>query len=203
MTQTTEQLKEGLGIASTADIANSSYQTMIVNLAKVGASTSDVATAQLVWAKNVQQSADAMQVLRSSTPNFTQLILDLQNANKTKDELLTSSGNALLQAAPAFVQALQQGQTIAQAIATSLTGAANSIANAFAGYTTNSEDDDERFESGDVRQQNRGDRGHGDLRLGRQNPTFLVEDRGVHSNPSHRGNVRRLFDRRSSERRAA
>jgi hypothetical protein len=131
-TQSTESLKEGLGIATPADIANSSYQTMVANLTKVGASTTQVASAQAVWAKNVEQTAEAQIVLRSSTPNFTQLILDLQNANKVKDELLTSSGNALLQAAPAFVQALQQGQTIAQAIATSLTGAANSIANAFA-----------------------------------------------------------------------
>ena len=202
MDASVESIKEQYGIASQADIASAAYTKLNDDMAKIGATSAQSALTVAVVNKQIQNTADAMKVAGSSTPQFTQLILDLQNANKTKDELLTSSGNALLQAAPAFVQALQQGDTIAQSIAASLTGAAASIANAFAGDTTN-EDDDECFESRDIRRQGRGDRGHSNLRLGRQNPTVLLKDRSVHANSSRDRDMRELCAGRGSQKRAA
>jgi len=202
MNSSTESIREQLGIASSADIATQKYTDMSNALTKIGASTSDWSTAQGVVARQVQQTADSMAVLRSSTPNFTQLILDLQNANKVKDELLTSSGNALLQAAPAFLQALQQGQTISQAIASSLTGAANSIANAFAD-TTDNEDDDECDEFHQVQGQDRGNRRHGGLRLAWSNPRPRLEDRTLHQNSGDNCDVRKPRGGQRGEGRAA
>jgi hypothetical protein len=132
MNSSTESIKEQFGIASDADIATAAFTKYNNAMAAIGATAQQSAAGLPALNKQIQATIDSVHGAASATPQFTQMILDLQNANKTKDELLTSSGNALLQAAPAFVQALQQGQTIAQAIATSLTGAANSIANAFA-----------------------------------------------------------------------
>jgi hypothetical protein len=128
----TESIKEAYGIATPVDVSTEAMTKFNTQMGLIGASAPQVAAGMVAVQKSIQNTADAMAVLQSNTPNFTQLLVDMQNMNKVKDELLTSSGNALVNAAPAFVQALQQGQTISQAIAASLTGAANSIANAFA-----------------------------------------------------------------------
>jgi hypothetical protein len=128
----TETIKEAYGIATPTDVTSTQLTKFNTQMGAIGATSGQVAIGFVAVQKSIRSTTDAMTVLGSTTPQFTQLLLDLQNADKIKDELLTSSGNALLQAAPAFTQALQQGLTISQAIAQSLTGAANSIANAFA-----------------------------------------------------------------------
>jgi hypothetical protein len=132
MNSSAEAIKEAYGLATPSDIASTQVTKFNDDMVKIGATAPQVAVGMVAVNKAIQNTSDSMKVLGSNTPNFTQLIVDLQNSDKVKDELLTSSGNALLQAAPAFVQALQQGQSISTAIAASLTGAANSIANAFA-----------------------------------------------------------------------
>jgi hypothetical protein len=220
MDASTESLKENYGLASDADIASAAYVKYNNTMAALGATSQQTAAGLPALTKQITASIEAAHTGASALPQFTQMILDLQNANKTKDELLTSSGNALLQAAPAFVQALQQGQTIAQAIATSLTGAANSIANAFAtagakqiagsllgggsSSATNKEDVvSECSESDEVFRQDSDDQRYGHL-SGRRNGRALGQQgSGVLENSSHRGNVRQLSAWRRDQKRAA
>jgi hypothetical protein len=128
----TEALKEQYGLASDADIASVAYQKYANAMGALGATSAQTAAGLPALNKQIQASIDAAHVGASTLPQFTQLLQDLGNPNKTTDELLTSSANAILQAGQGFTQALQQGQTIAEAIATALTNSANSVANAFA-----------------------------------------------------------------------
>jgi hypothetical protein len=212
-------LKEQYGLASDADIATVAYQKYNDTMAALGATSAQTAAGLPALTKQIQASTDAAHVAASSLPQFTGLLRDLQNPNKTTDELFTGIGNSLIQGGQAFTQALQQGQTIAEAIATSLTGAANAIANAFAtagakqiaglllgagsSSAINKENLSECSESDEVFRQDSDDQRYGHL-SGRRNGRALGQQgSGVLENSSHRGNVRQLSAWRRDQKRAA